>query len=127
MSVPEGKRSQSHLEIFEKAKNLSAHTIHICSNEKVFDPKYKILTDKIINLSIDIFINCWTANNIRVVDNESYSDRHKFQKRAYQDCNNMLVLIQIASKVFHLDSGKVRNWGNLTVELKNMISKWRKE
>ena len=124
MSVPEGKRSQSHLQIFVNARELSVYTIKICSNEKIFLPQYKVLTNKIIDASIDIFINCWTANNIKVVDNESYSERHGLQKTAYQECENMLTFIQIAGRLFHLDSRRVKHWGSMTKELKNMISKW---
>lgn len=127
MSVPEGKRSQSHLEIFVKAKKLAHYTIQICSNEKIFEPKYQnAITNDIIKSAKDIYIKCWTANSIRVVDNETYKLRHRIQKEAHQECNNMLATIQIAGSVFHLKSKRIKYWGEMILEVRNMISKWGK-
>lgn len=125
MSVPEGKRSQSHLEIFVKAKNLASYTIKICCNENVFLPQYQnAITNDIMRSAKDIYIKCWNANNIRVVDNETYRERHKLQKEAHNECNNLLALIQIAGSVFHLKNKRLKHWGEMILECRNMISKW---
>ena len=125
MSVPEGKRSQSHLQIFVKAKNLASYTIKICCNENVFLPKYQnAITNDIMKSAKDIYIKCWTANEIRVVDNETYKERHRLQKEAYRECNNLLALIQMAGSIFHLKNKRLKYWGELIVEVRNMISKW---
>lgn len=77
MSVPEGKRSQSHLEIFVKCKNLATYTIKICCNENVFLPKYQnAITNDIMRTAKNIYIYCWSANNVRVVDSDTYKQRN---------------------------------------------------
>lgn len=78
MSVPEGKRSHSHLEIFVKCRQLATYTIKICCNENVFIPKYQnAITNDIIRTAKDIYIHCWTANNIRVTDFDTYKERYR--------------------------------------------------
>ena len=125
MSVPEGKRSQSRLEIFVKAKSLASYTIQICCNENIFLPKYQnAITNDIMKSAKDIYIKCWCANNIRVTDKETYKERHKLQKEAHNECNNLLALIQIAGSVFHLKNKRLKYWGEMILEVRNMISKW---
>jgi hypothetical protein len=125
MSVPEGKRGESKLEIFIKAKQLATYTITICCNENVFLPKYQnAITNDIMQMSKNIFIWCWSANNVRVIDKNTYKERTDLQRQAHRECNNMLALIQIAGSVFHLRNKRLKYWGSLILEVRNMISKW---
>ena len=125
MSVPEGKRSHSYLEIFVKCRQLAAYTIKICCNENVFLPKYQnAITNDIMRTAKDIYIHCWTANNIRVVDVDTYRERYRLQRIAHRECNNLLALIQIAGSIFHLKHKRIKYWGEIILEVRNMIAKW---
>ena len=103
MSVPEPQRTKGKLEVCTKAKDLSAYTIQITSNEKIFLPQYqRSLTDGINEIAINIHILVWSANNIYVNSMEDYQERKKLQEQAIVQCTMLLSLIDLAHKVFHL-------------------------
>jgi len=125
MSVVQGKRGENKLEVFVKARNLSVYTTRICSNQKTFDPQYYSTTNKIMSVAQQIFIDVWSANNIYVKSSEEYHERHKLQQRAQNNCNSLLALIQIAHTLYHLDYKRIKYWGNNTIEVRTLISKWK--
>ena len=105
---------------------LSIYTVKICCNKKVFLPKYQhALTDDIIRTAKDIFIHCWTANNIRVgKDEEKRKERRRLQEQAANDCNNLLALMQMAQTLFHLKLKRIKYWGERTIEVRTLIRSW---
>lgn len=126
MSVPETQRTKGKLEVITKALELATHTIQITANENVFKPEYRhAITDKIITVATDIYVDCWTANNIKVVSQTEWQARKQLQNTAARNCNVLLALMQIAQKLFHLDTKKVRYWGKLALETRNLIRAWR--
>lgn len=111
------------------ARELAVYTIQICKNKKVFLPEYQsALTDDIIRTAKDIYINAWTANNIRVTEKnkkELWAWRSKLQRQAILDCNNLLAQIGLAYPLFHLKGKRVEYWSEQTVKVRNYIKKWR--
>ena len=111
------------------ARELAVYTIQICKNKKVFLPEYQsALTDDIIRTAKDIYINAWTANNIRVTEKnkkELWLWRSKLQRQAILDCNNLLALIGLARPLFHLKGKRVEYWSEQTLKVRNYIKKWR--
>lgn len=111
------------------ARELAVYTIQICKNKKVFLPEYQsALTDDIIRTAKDIYINAWTANNIRVTEKnkkELWLWRSKLQRQAILDCNNLLALIGLAPPLFHLKGKRVEYWSEQTLKVRNYIKKWR--
>ena len=110
MSVPEGQRGKGKFTVLTKANMLGIYTVKICCNKKVFLPEYQhALTDDIIRTAKDIFIHCWTANNIRVgKDEEKRKERRRLQEQAANDCNNLLALMQMAQTLFHLKLKRIK-------------------
>ena len=111
------------------ARELAVYTIQICKNKKVFLPEYQsALTDDIIRTAKDIYINAWTANNIRVAEKnkkELWAWRSKLQRQAILDCNNLLALIGLAHPLFHLKGKRIEYWSEQTLKVRNYIKKWR--
>lgn len=125
MAVPASDRGESKFELLVKANALAVYTLQITSNAKVFDPVYaNALGNKIQAAATDIFINCWTANNIRPMPETNLRERHKLQRLAVLQCNNLLAMIEIAYKLYHLESRRVEHWGALIIEVRNMIRAW---
>lgn len=125
MSVPEGKRGTNKFEVLLKARDLCVYTTQICTNTNVFLPQYQnALTNKIIQSATDIFVKCWTANNIRVVTEEDKLNRRRLQDEAHLECNNLLALMQIAQGLFHLPTKRIKYWGGKTLDVRVLISKW---
>lgn len=126
MSVAEGERSQSKLEVIVKALDLATYTIKITNNPKVFLPEYRSsLTDDIIRTAKDIYIDAWTANNVLVKTADDWKIRRMLQERAARNCNNLLALMQLAKTVFHLKSKRIKYWTEKTVTVRGHIRDWR--
>lgn len=127
MSVPEGQRKEGRFTLLIKAEELARYTIVITANEKVFLPMYqRALTDKINSYAIDIYTKLRTANEIEVHELGDWEERDKLQKQAADCCNNLLALIDIAKRVFHLNSKRVKYWGTMIVEVRNRIRAWNR-
>lgn len=111
------------------ARELALYTIKICQNKNIFLPEYQSsLTDDIVRTAKDIYINSWTANNIRVSgknSNELWEWRSRLQRQAILDCNNLLASIGLARPLFHLKGKKVKYWSEQTLKARNYIKKWR--
>lgn len=127
MAVPESKRGHGKFEVTVKAKELTAYTLQITSNEKTFDPKYfDALTADIIRTAKDIYIKCKTANDIWVAkDLNKAGERRRLQESAINDCNRLLALIDIAQPVFHLETRRIKYWGSKTIAVRDMIRRWK--
>lgn len=127
MSVNSGERKQGKMEVIIVAKNLASYTIKICCNDKWFPVQYRdAITQKLIDCATNIFICCWTANNIRVEGSpEKLKQRSMIQGEAIKECNNLLALMQIAQEVFHLTTKRIKYWGEKTLYVRSLIGKWR--
>lgn len=126
MSVPVNQRTESKLEVFVRAHDLAVYTIKITSNTKNFPEEYRhALTDKITRTAIRIFTKVWAANNVMVRTEDDYRMRRGLQEEAAVLCNVLLPLIEIAWKVFHLESKRVRYWTGKVLDVRKMIRAWR--
>ena len=129
MAVNAGDRKQGKMEVIVAAKSLAAYTIKICCNDNWFPVQYSnAITQKIIDSATNIFICCWTANNIKVPGEkaqERLRERNNLQTTAIRECNNLLALMQIAQEVFHLTSKRLKYWGDKTLYVRTLIGKWR--
>lgn len=125
MSVPEGLRSTSKLDVIVSAQSLAKYTIQITKNQKYFPPEYNNgITNNIIETATSIYMNCWTANNIYVDSIEDMQERLWLQEKACIECNNLLALMQLAQSIFHLKAKRIKFWGSKTMETRNKIRAW---
>jgi hypothetical protein len=130
MSVPEGERKDGKFTLLIKAEELARHTMIITTNEKIFLPEYqRALTDDIITQAKDAYIKIRTANDIlvrmgTVYQEEDWQYRRKLQQEAAICCNNLLALIDIAYRLFHLSSKRVKYWGSMAVDVRNRVRAW---
>ncbi len=127
MSVTANRRKSGKLEVLTKANELCTYTIKICVNPNIFLPEFQnALTDDIIKTSKNIFLYAWKANNVVVGRNyENKISRLNYQEIAIDSCNDLLALMQIAQKLFHLKSKRIAYWGDLTIEVRAMLRAWK--
>lgn len=126
MSVVAGQRKQGKLDVLTKALRVANYTNQILANQNKFDPKYDhVLGDDIKQTARNIYKRCWSANNIRVSNTETFKARAELQQRAVQDCNELLILIDMAYGTYHLPAKRVEFWGRITIEARDLIKKWR--
>lgn len=125
MSVPVNKRTQGKLEVCVKAHDLCVYTLQITKNKNIFVPEYQdALTNKIVQLAIDIHAEVWSANNVLVKSPETLKYRLKLQQSAAIKCNVLLAMIDIAWSLFHLSGKRVRYWSKRVIETRNLIRAW---
>lgn len=127
MSVPVSKRNENQtLKTLLLAMDLAYYTIKICCNENVFLPKYRnAVTDDLIRLAKDIYINCRTANGIRVTTQDDLDLRTGYQLRAKADCDTLIAELDIAKRVFHLSGRRILYWAGKIMECREYIVRWR--
>ena len=126
MSVRVSERSESKLEVQEKAEKLVSHTVHIMSNPKVFDPRYSRFHDRIVDCAVSVGQCLWEANGIRVEkDPAKYRLRRGLQDEAIRSINNMFYLMAVARRLDHLRSRKYSHWVEMTRTVKELAVAWR--
>lgn len=130
MSVPVGERSEGRFSLLVKAEFLTRYTMLITANDKVFTPAYqKALTDDIIDTAKNIYLGLREANDISVrVGTEfqrmDYRERNRLQREAFRNTKRLLYLIDLAHRVFHLSSRRVKYWAELVLEVKDRTYGW---
>lgn len=126
MSVPESQRGKGKFDVIINALYLAQYTITITKNKNIFLPEYQsALTDDLIRCAKDIYINAWKANNIRVTSQEDWKERKHLQELSILECNSLLATMQLAKKVFHLKSKRIKYWGELTIKARDGIHAWK--
>lgn len=127
MSVPEGKRTYSRMEVHVKAQFLASYTAKILSNEKVFNPKVDSeIIGRIKNCAYDIYAKSWTANKIRAETNTiNRINRYSLQEESILLCDEMLAYIGVAKQVFHLSSKRMKYWSKLILEVRALLQAWK--
>ena len=134
MSVEVGERhipdtpQKRQLDACWFAREAALHTLDVCSNEKIFVPRFQKLTDKIIDLSIDIYMDVWDANDIwmdpKEPDPRNWEERSRLQEYAIRKCKKLLALIGLARSKFHLRGKKVNYWSGKVIEAMRCIQRW---
>lgn len=123
MSVPEGKRRESRLEVFVKAQQLATYTIQITANRNTFPPEYdERITNDLVKTARDIYAKAWEANLAN--GNTDWKTRDSLQKEAIRLCGQLFVYIGIAKGVFHLRSKRIQYWATLVSETKKLLIGW---
>ena len=77
-----------------------------------------------VNLSLEIYIDANTANNIRVTDEKSCSERLELERNALHLCNSLMGVIEISQRLFHLRMKKKEYWVRLALNAKELINRW---
>ncbi len=115
-----------------KALAVANYTNEILANKKKFPEEYDhVLGDDLKRVGQSVYRNCKLANDLRVqkpvtgeIIPEAREARFRMQKQAIQDCNELLILIDMAYGTYHLTSKRVAYWGKITREAREYIKKW---
>ena len=108
----------------ESALALCLHTIKICSNRNIFTVEYIDIVSMAVNVSMEIYLNSNTANNIRVTDSKSCKDRLEMEYNALTLCKTLIGIINISQRLFHLRMKKKEYWVRLAYNARDLINKW---
>lgn len=128
MSVPEGKRTESKLEVQTKAKELALYTVTICGNEKVFPKRDRwVITNRIVSTALTIMEEVDTANDIYVSTKGDFELRRNSQTIALASTAKLLGLIELAYLKYGIEENRMLFWTQLIFDTRELIKKWRQK
>ena len=126
MSVVKSMRAESTMTVIVKAGELATHTIKICSNEKYFPKHYRwCITNKIVEAAVDINRYATLANAVYVTDRHDFELRKQYQTQAIATSYSLLSMMDIAYRLFNIESSKIEYWTGLVIDVQNLLRKWR--
>lgn len=83
------------------------------------------LVNRVREQAYQIYILAWTANEINLDKHpERKSERLDRERQAIELCNEHLAAIQLCRKRFRLSYKKIRYWGGLAFNVRNLLEKW---
>lgn len=127
--VRNNQRTTSTFTLCDKALDLAVYTTNILANDKVFDPKFSRVIDRIEAEATLIYNYIRVANDIAVRSTEDGRKAEERLRLQYEALNNIEPLksdIMIAHKLFHLSGKRVRFWTNQVNEVKDLLNGWIK-
>ena len=126
MSVPEGKRTESKLEVQTRAKRLALYTVSICGNEKVFPKRDRwAVTNRIVSTALTIMEEVDVANHIYVSTKGDFELRRKSQTIALSHTARLLGLMELAYVKYGIDGKRMQYWTQEVFDTRELIKKWR--
>lgn len=129
MSVVKSKRGIGKMLVVTRANELAVYTIRICSNEKNFPKRYRwCITNKIVEAAVSINNCIVAANSIYVANGDTYALelRKQYQTKALSETYVLLSMIDIAYRIFGIESDRVEFWVKLVCEVQALLRSWRK-
>lgn len=127
MSVPEGERRTSRLEVHVKARELAVYTVLILKNAKTFAPEIDTeLIQRIKSNALDIHALAWKANKIAAGTNAvNRETRYRMQEEAILLCDEMMANIGIAKTVFKLRHRRMKFWAGKITDVRKLLQAWK--
>lgn len=126
MSVPVYRRTKGKLEVLVKARQFFEEFAKAVTNENKFPPIYQdVIIKDLVTLAKNVYLKCWRANNIRVVDSETYLSRRRLQEEALLDIKDFIGLLSPTVKLCHLRTKRAIYWVNQMSEIATLITAWK--
>jgi hypothetical protein len=126
MAVPEGKRTESKLDVQTKAIELARYTKQICQKERIIPKRDRwIIANRIIDTAFTIMSSVNAANDIYVSTKGDFEERRRLQTIAMSSTAELLGLIDFAYVEYSIEGRRIRHWTKLTSEVRSLIKNWR--
>jgi hypothetical protein len=108
------------------AEQLAHYSDQITDNQKNFPPgQGTALVKSLKQWSLEIYMYCYRANYIRVEGRADYMERRRFQDMAIQRCEDMLPVLQLAKRRYHLSTKRMLYWGGMVIDVRDKIRAWK--
>lgn len=124
--VRKNEQSEHRFTILDAALDLYDHTTTVISNEKIFNPKYQSLIERMDEEASLIYHCCRTANE----DNDARKRdealiRLQLEEEAINHCKWLKTDIMLAQRKFHLRAKKTIAWTKKVNHTMELIKAWR--
>lgn len=127
-----GDHKPTPLQVIVDAMNLHAHTCHIMSNAKVFNPAEDFNSMTLVHIfetTLEIYTRLYEANSIRVGDDPLLArERLELGNFAQVAADRLPALQDLAKRQFkklRRTPSKFWYWASKAVALKDAIKAWR--
>lgn len=108
-----------------KACELASYTNKILDNKNIFPEGYgDEIVSRLRSYTMQIYLDCFQANDWRVLKAEDYKQRRELQEHALDMCELCLPLIQLAKHHYHLETRRMMYWGKMVIDLRDKIKNW---
>lgn len=109
------------------ACKLASYTNKILDNKNTFpDGCGEEIVSRLRSYTMQIYLDCYQANDWRVMTADDYMQRRELQDHALDMCELCLPLIQLAKHHFHLETKRMMYWGKMVIDLRDKICAWVK-
>jgi hypothetical protein len=117
---------QPEFQIITKAKDLVKHTF-VMTSEKRYPKKYRALTERLYDRTLEIFECISEANELELFDAREFAERQRLQKRALTLCKTVLFLIELSQERGCIGIESCQHWTKYVLDVKYMTAKWNKQ
>lgn len=121
--VPASERSENKYQVVLDARNVAKYTLRVLSNKNKFPPDLApMLLHDINRTAIDLFSNAKIANDLDLYKYKP--NREAYQRKAYENCVRLLVLIELAKPIYEIEAKRMRYWTRLLVKTRDGLLEW---
>lgn len=127
MSVPVHKRSENKLQALKDTLAMTAYTVQMCENQKIFPKKCRwTLCTRIIDTCLDSVVKIRQANKIRPANIEQARLRVRLQYQVLMNFEALWGLMTVAFESYSIPAEKVGIWSQKMLTAEERVSAWRK-
>ncbi|MDR1736247.1 MAG: four helix bundle protein [Oscillospiraceae bacterium] len=119
-------KQPSEFLIITKAKDLVKHTFAMTS-EKRYPKKYRALTERLYDRTLDIFECVEEANELQLSDPREFAERQRLQGRILTLCKTVLFFIELSHERGCISIESSQHWAKYVLDVKYMTAKWKKQ
>lgn len=127
MSVPTFQRSENKLQALKDTMSMTAYTIHMCENEKIFPKKCRwTLCTRIIDTCLDCIVKIRQANKVKVETADQSVYRLALQNEVLQNFEALWALMTVAYEAYSIPSEKMAQWSALMLIAEEKVTGWKR-
>jgi hypothetical protein len=126
MGLQNTQPKQGEFQIITKAKDLVKHTFAM-TTDKRYPKKYRALTVRLYDRTLEIFECISEANELDVFDAREFAERQRLQKRALTLCKTVLFFIELSQERGCIGIESCQYWTKFVLDVKYMTAKWTKQ
>jgi hypothetical protein len=120
------QKPPSEFLIITKAKDLVKYTFAM-TTEKRYPKKYRALTERLYDKTLEIFECVQEANELELSDPREFAERQRLQKRVLTLCKTVLFFIELSQERGCISIESSQYWTRYVLDVKYMTAKWRKQ
>ncbi len=128
MAVVKGERKEGYLQVLDKMRVLSVHTLEKCRQEKIFPKSSRwIMAKPIMDECLAALTAIRRANAVYVGDDPiSWRYRRSQQVEAHSHIDALMTLLDLAYNTFRIEPDQMAYWIRLTSETDDKLKAWMK-